>query len=418
MSGSIFAVTMPKWGIEMQHGTIAQWHAQPGQLLKRNEPLFDVETDKIVNTVEAPIAGTLRRIVAAQGATENVGALIALIADSSVEDGAIDAFIAQFNPTTPADAASVAAPVTSSTEPPADGETKVSPIARRIAQRLGVDLSQVKGTGRNGRVSQEDVEAFAAARSAGGSAQPAAAVAAATAEPTTPSGSAAASPRNLPVAEKLSSLRSTIAKRLLESTQGIPHYRLSSDVQMTALLKRRADLNTVSAPVSINDLLVKACALALRDHPQLNAQFDGVDLLKFPHADICVAVATDTGLVTPIVRNADTLTPVEIGRVMNQLVASARAGRLTREDITGGTFTVSNLGMFGVDRFDAIINPPQVAILAVGAITDRLMLREGQPVAVKVVTLTLSCDHRIVDGAVGARFLAQLRDHIERPVSL
>jgi pyruvate dehydrogenase E2 component (dihydrolipoamide acetyltransferase) len=187
---------------------------------------------------------------------------------------------------------------------------------------------------------------------------------------------------------------------------------------MTALLARRAELNVGSTQVSINDLLVRACALALRDHPTLNAQFDGAELLKFPHADICVAVATDNGLVTPIVRNADTLTPADIGRAVNSLAANARAGRLTREDITGGTFTISNLGMFGVDRFDAIINPPQVGILAVGAITDRLVLRDGQPVAVKFITLTLSCDHRVVDGAVGARFLAQLREQIEHPGSL
>ena len=415
MSGPIFAVTMPKWGIEMQQGTIAQWHATQGQSLKRGEPMFDVETDKIVNTVEAPIAGTLRRIVATTGCVENVGALIALLADASVADTEVDAFVANFNPTTPADAPTAVAPATSTSEPAADGEAKVSPIARRVAQRLGVDVTQVKGTGRNGRVSQEDVEAFAAARQAGGTVPTDAA-------PVAPTKSVpdavAGSPPNLPVSEKLSAMRSTIARRLLESTQGIPHYRLSSDVQMTALLARRAELNVASAPVSINDLLIRACALALRDHPTVNAQFDGVELLKFPHADICVAVATDNGLITPIVRNADTLTPAEIGRAMNALAASARAGRLTREEITGGTFTLSNLGMFGIDRFDAIINPPQVAILAVGAITDRLALREGQAAAVKFATLTLSCDHRVVDGAVGARFLAQLREHIERPASL
>lgn len=410
MSGSIFAVTMPKWGIEMQQGTIAQWHAKQGQFLNRGDPMFDVETDKIVNCVEAPIAGTLRRIVAAQGATENVGALIALIADANVADIDIDAFLASFNPAALADAASAAAPATSAAEPATEGEAKVSPIARRVAQRLGVDLSQVKGTGRNGRVSQEDVEAYAAALQAGGASP-------STATPALRAASAAA-PANVPVSETLTAMRATIARRLLESTQGIPHYRLSGDVQMTALLARRAELDSASTPVSINDLLVRACALTLREHPALNAQFDGVELLKFPHADICVAVATDNGLITPIVRNADTLTPADIGRIMSSLTASARAGRLTRAEITGGTFTISNLGMFGVERFDAIINPPQVGILAVGAITERLVLRDGQPAAAKFATLTLSCDHRVVDGAVGARFLAQLRDHIERPGTL
>ncbi len=412
MSGSIFAVTMPKWGIEMQQGTIAQWHANQGQFLKRGDPMFDVETDKIVNSVEAPIAGTLRRIVAVKGSTENIGALIALIADPSVADTEIDAFVAGFNPATPADASSAAAPVASTAESTVEGEAKVSPIARRVAQRLGVDLTQVKGTGRNGRISQEDVEAYAATRQTGSGA----AIMAAPAMSTPAAG--VGSTANVPVSEKLSSMRATIARRLLESTQGIPHYRLSSDVQMAALLARRDELNASDTPVSINDLLVRACALALREHPALNAQFDGVELLKFPHADICVAVATDNGLVAPVLHNADTLTPADIGRAMSVLAGNARAGRLTREDITGGTFTISNLGMFGVDRFDAIINPPQVGILAVGAITDRLVLRNGQAAAVKFATLTLSCDHRVVDGAVGARFLAQLRERIEHPGSL
>jgi pyruvate dehydrogenase E2 component (dihydrolipoamide acetyltransferase) len=409
---------MPKWGIEMQQGTIAEWHASPGQRLQRGDPMFDVETEKIVNSVEAPIAGTLRRIVATKGSTEGVGALVALIADASVPETDIDAFVAGFNPAAQGDYTSGAAPAPGTVAvatPAAESEAKVSPIARRVAERLGVDLSQIKGTGRNGRISQEDVEAYAAARQTGGvTPLEVAVVELVTAAPP----AAVGSPANVPVAEKLTSMRATIARRLLESTQGIPHYRLSSDVQMTALLARRAELNSNGSSVSITDLLVRACALALRDHPALNAQFDGVELLKFPHADISVAVATDNGLVTPIVRSADTLTPAEIGRIASSLADSARAGRLTREDITGGTFTISNLGMFGVDRFDAIINPPQVSILAVGAVTDRLVLRDGQAIPVSFATLTLSCDHRVVDGAVGARFLAQLREHIERPASL
>jgi pyruvate dehydrogenase E2 component (dihydrolipoamide acetyltransferase) len=415
MTGPIFAVTMPKWGIEMQQGTIAEWHASPGQQLQRGDPMFDVETEKIVNSVEAPIAGTLRRIVAAKGSTEGVGALIALMADASVAEADLDAFVAGFNPSAQGDSASGVAPGAGTgamAMPAAESEAKVSPIARRVAERLSVDLSQVKGTGRNGRISQEDVEAYAAARQTGDVTPMGIAVVAPAPH------AVAGSPANVPVAEQLTSMRATIARRLLESTQGIPHYRLSSDVQMTALLARRAELNSNATPVSINDLLVRACALALRAHPALNAQFDGVELLKFPHADISVAVATDNGLVTPIIRSADTLTPAEIGRIASSLADSARAGRLTREEITGGTFTISNLGMFGVDRFDAIINPPQVSILAVGAITDRLVLRDGQATAVSFVTLTLSCDHRVVDGAVGARFLAQLREHIERPASL
>ncbi len=406
MGQTIFAVTMPKWGIEMQQGTINEWHVKTGQLMKRGDAMLDVETEKIVNSVEAPIAGTLRRIVAEKGSTQSVGALIAVIADASVLDAEIDAFVSGFDPGSDN---SASPPTPSVTTAPADGEVRVSPIARRVAERLGVDIALVKGTGRNGRISQEDVEAFAASQGAGTAPAAVAATAAAAPRNATP---------NEPVREKMTAMRATIARRLLESSQGIPHYRLVADVDMTALFGRRAELNSAGSPVSINDLLVRASALSLIEHPWLNAQLAGDEILKFPHADIAVAIATDSGLVTPIVRSADTLSAVEIGRAIASLAERAREGRLSREDITGGTFTVSNLGMFGVDRFDAIINPPQVAILAIGAARDRLVLRNGQPAAIKFVTLTLSCDHRVVDGAVGGRFLDTLRSKIESPGAL
>ncbi len=170
---------------------------------------------------------------------------------------------------------------------------------------------------------------------------------------------------------------------------------------------------TGGGKVSVNDLLVRACALALVQHPAVNAQLQGDEVVKFAQADVCVAVASDNGLVTPIVRAAETKTAAQIGTEVADLAERARSGRLTREEITGGTFTISNLGMFGVDRFDAIINPPQVAILAVGAATDRVVARDGQPAVARVATLTLSCDHRVVDGAMGAKFLATLRDLVE-----
>lgn len=412
MSQRIFPITMPKWGIEMQQGTITEWHAAPGAALAKGAPLLDVETEKIVNSVEAPVAGTLRRIVAETGATESVGALIAVFADASVTDAELDAFIAGFKP---ADAsfeqdAPAAAPAPAATPAAADatdGEARISPIARRIAERLGVDITQVKGTGRNGRVSKEDVEAFAASLGLGaagaGGAAPAAAASTVTA---TPAGDGV-------LREKMTSMRATIARRLLESKQGIPHYRLAADVDLTALLARRAALRAAGTEVSVNDLLVRACALTLVKHPAVNAQLHGDEVHKFPHADIAVAVATDGGLVTPIVRSADTKTAAQIGADIADLAARARSGKLAREEITGGTFTLSNLGMFGIDRFDAIINPPQVAILAVGAGADRAIVRGGGVVVAKVATLTLSCDHRVVDGAVGAQFLQALRQTIE-----
>jgi pyruvate dehydrogenase E2 component (dihydrolipoamide acetyltransferase) len=407
MSQKIFPITMPKWGIEMQQGTITEWHAAPGGALAKGAPLLDVETEKIVNSVEAPVAGTLRRIVAETGSTEAVGALIAVFADAAVSDAEIDAFIAGFKPADAsfdhADAPAAPAETASAADAAADGEARISPIARRIAERLGVDITQVKGTGRNGRVSKEDVEAYAASIGvqAGGTAAAAPAVA-----PTAAAGDGV-------VREKMTSMRATIARRLLESKQGIPHYRLAADVDLTALLARRAALRAAGTEVSVNDLLVRACALTLVKHPAVNAQLQGDEVHKFPHADIAVAVATDGGLVTPIVRSADTKSAAQIGAETGDLAARARSGKLSREEITGGTFTLSNLGMFGIDRFDAIINPPQVAILAVGAGADRVIARGGSVVVAKVATLTLSCDHRVVDGAIGAQFLQALRQTIE-----
>ena len=407
MSQKIFPITMPKWGIEMQQGTITEWHAAPGGALAKGAPLLDVETEKIVNSVEAPVAGTLRRIVAETGSTEAVGALIAVFADAAVSEAEIDAFITGFKPADAsfdhADAPAAPAAAAPAVDAAADGGARISPIARRIAERLGVDITQVKGTGRNGRVSKEDVEAYAASIGVQAGAAPAAAPVVA---PTAPTGDGV-------VREKMTSMRATIARRLLESKQGIPHYRLAADVDLTALLARRAALRAAGTEVSVNDLLVRACALTLVKHPAVNAQLQGDEVHKFPHADIAVAVATDGGLVTPIVRSADTKSAAQIGAETGDLAARARSGKLTREEITGGTFTLSNLGMFGIDRFDAIINPPQVAILAVGAGADRVIARGGGVVVAKVATLTLSCDHRVVDGAIGAQFLQALRQTIE-----
>ena len=410
MSQKIFPITMPKWGIEMQQGTITEWHAAPGGALAKGAPLLEGETEKIVNSVEAPVAGTLRRIVAETGSTEAVGALIAVFADAAVSEAEIDAFITGFKPADAsfdhADAPAVPAAAAPALDAAAEGEARISPIARRIAERLGVDITQVKGTGRNGRVSKEDVEAYAASIGVQAGATPVAA-------PVVASTAAAAATGEGVVREKMTSMRATIARRLLESKQGIPHYRLAADVDLTALLARRAALRAAGTEVSVNDLLVRACALTLVKHPAVNAQLQGDEVHKFPHADIAVAVATDGGLVTPIVRSADTKSAAQIGAETGDLATRARSGKLTREEITGGTFTLSNLGMFGIDRFDAIINPPQVAILAVGAGADRVIARGGGVVVAKVATLTLSCDHRVVDGAIGAQFLQALRQTIE-----
>jgi pyruvate dehydrogenase E2 component (dihydrolipoamide acetyltransferase) len=419
MAQRIHPITMPKWGIEMQEGTITTWNIAPGEAIGKGENLLEVETEKIVNSVEAPIAGTLRRIVAQPGEVHKVGALIGVFATADVGDAEIDQFVASFKGADasfepqPSQAASpppappstpVAAPAISTSTTSADdgAEARVSPIARRLAEQLGVDLTKVRGTGRNGRISKEDVEAYAAANAPG----PAAA-------PSSGTGTANATTR-----EKLSSMRATIAKRLVESKQTIPHYRLAADVDASALLARRAALANAGTRVSVNDLIVRACGLALVQHPAVNAQLTGDEVVRYADADIALAVATDNGLITPILRAVNRKTLAEIATQSAALAERARAGKLTRDDITGGTFTVSNLGMFGLDRFDAIINPPQVAILAIGAARDAVVVSNGQPAAGKVMTLTLSCDHRVVDGAVGAAFLRTLRELIESAQAL
>jgi pyruvate dehydrogenase E2 component (dihydrolipoamide acetyltransferase) len=342
--------------------------------------------------------------------------LIAVFAAPDVAEAEVDTFIAGFRPadtsfepdagTASSAAPAAAAPVPVAAPAPApiegEGETRVSPIARRLAERLGVDVTRIKGTGSHGRVSKEDVEAYAAAM-----------------QGTSSTTAAATATGPAPTREKMTSMRATIARRLLESKQSIPHYRLAVDVDLTALLARRAQMNEGGGTkMSVNDLLVRATALALVKHPGVNAQLQGDEVVRFPHADICVAVASDNGLVTPIVRAADTKSTAQIATEVADLAERARSGRLTRDEITGGTFTISNLGMFGVDRFDAIINPPQVAILAVGTGSDRVVPRNGQATVAKVATFTLSCDHRVVDGAAGAQFLATLRELVEHPDAL
>ena len=403
----IRALTMPKWGIEMQEGTVTAWHIEPGRRVEKGEPLLDVETEKIVNSVESPASGTLRIVLAGAGDTCKVGELVGVLAEPGVGDAEVDAFIRNFRPADTsferddsaggkAPAATAAAAATAQPATPAapseDGdEPRVSPIARRLAEKLGIDPSRIVGTGRNGRVSKEDVEAYAAKLAA--------------APAPAPEATAAATPLRR---ERLTSMRATIARRLGESKQTIPHYRVSIDLDADALLARRRALADKGVRVSVNDLLLEAVARALVRHPRVNAQFDGNEVLEFGQADVAVAVATDSGLITPVIRAADGKPVERLAAESRDLAARARAGKLTREEITGGTFTVSNLGMYGIKSFDAIINPPQVAILAVGAAEPRPVVRDGALAVGTRMTVTLSSDHRVVDGAAAAAFLATL----------
>lgn len=398
MNMPIQPFTMPKWGIEMEEGVIREWHAKEGDALKTGALVLVIETDKISNEVELEFDGVLRRRIGAEGSAYKVGALIGVFADPSVSDVEVDAFIAGFKP---ADASFLGEP--SADLPPAPAASRdavipaglsLSPKASELASALGVDLSAFAG--RSGRISLQDVEQAAKAQGLG----------AASAESAAPD----ANPFSV---IKLSSMRRTIAKRLTESVQTVPHFYLRRRVSMDPLAALRSKIKAErGAAPSVNDFLIAASAGALKTVPEANVHFMGDVIHQFRHADIAVAVALEGGLVTPVIRRAETKTVEEISREMTDLVERARAEKLSQDDYRGGTFSLSNLGMFGVESFDAIINPPMAAILAAGSI-ERAPLETGD--LGSVMSVTLSCDHRAIDGALGARFLAAFKDAIEAP---
>ncbi|HFN1230983.1 TPA: 2-oxo acid dehydrogenase subunit E2 [Klebsiella quasipneumoniae subsp. similipneumoniae] len=491
----IKTLEMPKWGLSMEEGLLARWAIQEGDSFTPGQEICEIETSKIVNVLEAPFAGTLRRILAREGETLQVGAVLALAADASVSDADLDEFAATLAtaksaaPGTEAAAQagakppSVVSPPSNSPEPPV-GQTDIpvslqgvtdvtqvnaTPHALRLSARWGVDLKKVRGSGRGDRISVSDLES--AILAAGGRlASPTPPVRRSKAPrshaddsqvPATPlarrlagklginlhdcrsSGSrgrvsrddvlAAAllldeHPQTSPVQEStpvpyesipMSGMRRAIASRLQTSKQQSPHFRLSVDLDLERLLALRQDINreVPGVKISVNDLLVKACALALVAVPDVNIQFDEAtqSIRRFADADISVAVALPAGLITPIVRSANRKSISDISNEIHSLVTRAKAGTLKPEEFQGGTFSVSNLGMLGVRQFDAIINPPQSAILAIGAGELRAVVRDGQIVARQQMTVSLSCDHRVIDGAAGAAFLRELKRLIETP---
>ncbi|CAM8105627.1 2-oxo acid dehydrogenase subunit E2 [Klebsiella quasipneumoniae] len=491
----IKTLEMPKWGLSMEEGLLARWAIQEGDSFTPGQEICEIETSKIVNVLEAPFAGTLRRIIAREGETLQVGAVLALAADASVSDADLDEFAATLAtaksaaPGTEAAAQagakppSVVSPPSNSPEPPV-GQTDIpvslqgvtdvtqvnaTPHALRLSARWGVDLKKVRGSGRGDRISVSDLES--AILAAGGRlASPTPPVRRSKAPrshaddsqvPATPlarrlagklginlhdcrsSGSrgrvsrddvlAAAllldeHPQTSPVQEStpvpyesipMSGMRRAIASRLQTSKQQSPHFRLSVDLDLERLLALRQEINreVPGVKISVNDLLVKACALALVAVPDVNIQFDEAtqSIRRFADADISVAVALPAGLITPIVRSANRKSISDISNEIHSLVTRAKAGTLKPEEFQGGTFSVSNLGMLGVRQFDAIINPPQSAILAIGAGELRAVVRDGQIVARQQMTVSLSCDHRVIDGAAGAAFLRELKRLIETP---
>jgi pyruvate dehydrogenase E2 component (dihydrolipoamide acetyltransferase) len=572
MSPDIKAINMPKWGMEMSEGDVTAWHAEIGGQVSAGDDLIDVETSKIVNTVTSPDSGILRAIVADPGETCAVGDLLGVLASADTSNEEIQAFIAsratgaiakaaepapveqEPAPTvaepapviaiaTPAPplASNAPSPLTALADGDDDSGVAASPVARRLAAEYGVNLNNISGTGRHGRVSKSDLDT--AVNEAGGDLTVANSVQASdsrsmgtladgvddshvSASPVarrlateygvnlnnisgtgrhgrvsksdleaavTAAGGALIGTNNAattkvtlgddsnikatPVARRLAEelgvnllecrvsgdrgrvckadveavaarknqltaqpteilvpaaidnpfesqlltgMRKTIAGRLQSSKQTAPHFRVQIDAELDALLAVRKQINTANsdAKVSVNDFIIKACAAALMQVPALNVQFDGEQVKYFKDADISVAVAIDDGLITPIVNSANHKGLIAISNEVRDLATRAKINRLKASEFVGGSFCISNLGMFGIKQFDAIINPPQGAILAVGSGEQRPVVKEGQLSIATVVSLTLSSDHRIIDGAVAAQFMSILKGYLEQPATM
>jgi pyruvate dehydrogenase E2 component (dihydrolipoamide acetyltransferase) len=429
-------ILMPRLSDTMEEGVVSAWHKKPGDPVAAGDALVDIETDKALMEYEAYEDGVLGEILVAEGETARIGTPIAtLVSDGAAPEPATSApGGAGSTPPATADAAASApaAGVTAANGTPVPADTAVvpatggrvsrppsSPLARRIARDNGVDLAALTGSGPGGRIVRADVEAAArAAVPAGGSAtstEPATAVVTA---PAAPSAATGTDPDTEQV--PLNRIRQITARRLAEAKQAAPHIYLTRVVDVDALLDFRATLNTALAPakVSVNDLIVKACAAALRADPALNVSFAEDHLLVHRRVHIGVAVAMDDGLVVPVVHDADRKSVSQIGAETRDLAVRARERKLKPPEMSGGTFTVSNLGMYGVDAFTAVINPPEAAILAVGAAREEVAFQDGEVVPRRRMSLTLSVDHRAADGATGANFLARLAELLENPLRI
>tara|TARA_B110000014_G_C20109796_1_gene584402 strand:- start:1171 stop:2343 length:1173 start_codon:yes stop_codon:yes gene_type:complete len=389
---------MPQWGLTMTEGTLVKWNAKEGDKISEKSEIAEIETEKIVNVLESPTSGVIKKLITPEGETLAVGALMGVIANDEISSDEIEEFITAYKPielTTPSSSGSSASKsLNVPTQTSAPGEGQVNPAVKRLAKKLGVDLSSVAGTGRNGKVTKEDVEAASRGES----------LASKTESSDNPYESSA-----------LSSMRKTIAKRLTESKQTIPHFYLTSELNIDNLLDLKNELSNEEIKLSLNDLIIYSVAKALILEPRANVQFIDEELRIFKHADISLAIATDSGLIAPILRKADTKSPQEIATEVKDLAERAQIGKLERDEIVGGTFSVSNLGSYGISQFKAIINPPQGAILAIGVGAEKIISMDKKPVVANMMSVSLSCDHRIIDGAVGAEFLKILKDKIENP---
>ncbi|MCY1162199.1 pyruvate dehydrogenase complex dihydrolipoamide acetyltransferase [compost metagenome] len=509
----IKTLEIPKWGLSMEEGTIAQWLIQEGEHFTKGQEICEIETTKIVNVLEAPFEGTLRKILAKNGDTLIVGGFIAVCAEPQVADAEIDAFVqslggtpvivgassksetktveavAEKTASVPAETAAQTVPVQNSAskalKPAVQGgyaiptalqgyqlseDVFATPHALRLAEKHNVDLAKITGSGRAGRISVSDIQTAVIAsggqwpdirhQASGKAVKSTADDSQIAATPVArrlakqwginlhdcrASGSrgrickedveafyardnpsvshtacdSAPAPSTAVTTIAMNGMRRAIAARLQSAKRNAPHFRLIADLNVDAIQALRSQINATVPQVklSINDMLIKAAAAALMKVPQVNVQFDeeNQQILQFEHADISIAVAIENGLITPIVKAANKKSLAEISAEVRDLATRAKIGKLAPDEFQGGSFSISNLGMLGVKQFDAIINPPQGAILALGASEQRTVVENDQIVIRQMVTATLSCDHRVIDGALGAKFLAAFKQFVENP---
>jgi len=445
---AVTKVVMPKLSEAMETGKLLRWLKQEGDRVSGGDIIAEIETDKADIELEAFGSGVLRKLLATPGTAVPVGGLIAVIADPDDDISALvgggapapkaaspapapaapaAAPVAPPAPKAPAPVPAVPAPAMAVSVPTgngspapavaapaaavlAGGRLRVSPLARKLAQRAGVDLTRVTGTGPSGRIIQRDIEAFVAAHPAGAPALPAAAM------------PAAAAARTGPEAEDipLSPIRSAIARQMVQSKAPVPHFYITTEIAMERAAKLREELQALpGAPkVTFTDVVLRACAVTLQKHPGVNASFTGTAIRRHRAVHMGIAVAVDDGLITPVLRDCDQKSLFQIAAEAKDLIERTRARKLRQQELSGATFSVSNLGMFPVDEFSAIINPPEGAILAVGAIVEKPVVVDGQLAVGKRMRVTLSADHRVLDGAMGARFLADLKASLEAPLAL
>ena len=426
-------ILMPALSPTMEEGTLAKWHVKEGDTVSSGDIMAEIETDKATMEFEAVDEGVIGKILIAEG-TEGVKvntAIAILLEDGESADDVGAASAAPSPKAAPAAAAEAPAATPAAASAPAapvkDG-TRVfaTPLARRIAADKGLDLAAIAGSGPHGRIVKADVEnATAAPKAAAPAAQAAAPAAAAASMAAGPSTDVVLKTyADRPFEEvKLDGMRKTIAARLTEAKQSVPHFYLRRDIQLDALMKFRSQLNKQLEPrgvkLSVNDFIIKACALALQQVPEANAVWAGDRTLKFEKSDVAVAVAIEGGLFTPVLRDSEMKSLSALSAEMKDLATRARDRKLAPHEYQGGSFAISNLGMFGIDNFDAIINPPHSAILAVGAgVKKPIVGADGELTVGIVMSTTLSVDHRVIDGALGANLLNAIKDNLENPMTM